>query len=511
LISNGRSSPSLRGRPWICLALAVAACGAHAQIHITESLAVRETYTNNVELSASGAKQSDLVSEITPAVSVDYRSPRSSLQGSVSVPIVLYAKTTEHSQVYVSGSLAGTLEAIDKFLFIDASASASQQYLTPFGATPVGLVNATNNRYTSITYRISPYIKGVTGGNIEYLLRYTSVWGNLSGAPIGVDSSRYTDTTGDLTSPVAPWGWAAHYQRLASYFTNQDAQIMQLARGRLLYQATAALRVSLSGGYENNQFPFTDYSDVIYGVQAEWRPSERTQLLAGWEHRFFGPSYLFVFDHRTPQTVWNVNFSRNITTYTQQLGAFPAGGNVSKLLNDVLTTRIPDPAQRQAAVNQLIASQGLPQVLDAPVNLYTQQVLLQQGGGASAGFLGVNNTIFLAAFYVRTEPISGSGNALPPILEGGNNNTQRGVTLTWSHPISATMSFTAQAGIDKNSANVGPPLTTTAGHVTAGFNWILSPLTSVQFGARYQRQHGVEEQRDYSEAAVFAGFLHRFQ
>jgi len=76
--------------------------------------------------------------------------------------------------------------------------------------------------------------KGVTGGNIEYLLRYTSVWGNLSGAPIGVDSSRYTDTTGDLTSPVAPWGWAAHYQRLASYFTNQDAQIMQLARGRLL-------------------------------------------------------------------------------------------------------------------------------------------------------------------------------------------------------------------------------------------------------------------------------------
>jgi hypothetical protein len=47
--------------------------------------------------------------------------------------------------------------------------------------------------------------------------------------------------------------------------------------------------------------------------------------------------------------------------------------------------------------------------------------------------------------------------------------------------------------------------------VTAGFNWILSPLTSVQFGARYQRQHGVEEQRDYSEAAVFAGFLHRFQ
>jgi hypothetical protein len=69
--------------------------------------------------------------------------------------------------------------------------------------------------------------------------------------------------------------------------------------------------------------------------------------------------------------------SRNINeTYNAAARRVSAGGNVSKLLNDVLTTRIPDPAQRQAAVNQLIASQGLPQVLDAPVNLYTQQSLL---------------------------------------------------------------------------------------------------------------------------------------
>src|SRR5262249_21584501 len=147
-------------------------------------------------------------------------------------------------------------------------------------------------------------------------------------------------------------------------FTDQKPQITQLARFRGIYEYGPQLEVSGSIGYEDNSYPLTDYRDVIYGIQTHYRPTERTNLIAGWEHRFFGASYLFTLDHRMPLSVWNFNFYRNITTYTQQLAALPAGGgNVPALLNDILQTRIPDPTQRQTAVDQLIAQQGLPQTV----------------------------------------------------------------------------------------------------------------------------------------------------
>src|SRR5215472_16747427 len=129
-----------------------------------------------------------------------------------------------------------------------------------------------------------------------------------------------------------------------------------------------------------------------------WRPSERTNAAATWEHRFVGSSYLIAFDHRMPKSAFNVRISRNITSYPQKVASLPAGGNVSNLLNAILTSTIPDPTQRQTAVEQIIQNAGLPQVLGNPVNLYTQQITLQQYQTISYGILGVNNTVFFSLY-----------------------------------------------------------------------------------------------------------------
>src|SRR5436190_12681998 len=333
--------------PVACIALALAAeCGQAQTVRFGESISVTEYLTNNVDLAPASSARSDLVSQITPGFSIDVTGAHSSLRGAVSFPILLYARTgSENNTAYVSGDLTGSLELIDRFLFIEAAASASQQYVTPFGQTPQGLVNATNNRYTSVSYRVSPYVQGITAGNISYLLRLNAVFVDANSGPVGVNNSNYNEWIGRLASPVAPWGWAVDFNRTAIDFQDQSPQIMQLARLRLINQIDPQLQLSGSLGYEDNQFPLNDYRDVIYGIQGRWRPTERTDVVANWEHRFFGASYLFTFDHRTPLSVWNVNASRNITTYTQQLGALPAGGNVPLLLNDLLTTRFPDPAQ----------------------------------------------------------------------------------------------------------------------------------------------------------------------
>jgi len=495
-----------------CIALALATACAQAQtVRFSGSIGVLETLTDNVNLAPAGAEKSDLVSQITPSVSFDVKSAHAYLRGNVAFPILIYARTSENNTAYVSGDIVGSLEVIDRFFFIEAAAIASQQYVTPFGQTPQGLTNATDNRYTSVTYRVSPYIQGVTAGNIDYLLRMNAVWGNLNGAPLGLNSSNYTEWIGRLASPVAPYGWAIDFNRTEVDFENQSPQIMQLARLRLIKEIDPQLQVSGSVGYEDNQFPLSDYRDVIYGIQGRWRPTERTDVVANWEHRFFGASYLVAFDHRTPASVWSLHASRNITTYTQQLGSLPAGGNVPLLLNDLLTTRIPDPALRQAAVNQLIADRGLPTVLTGPVNLYTQQVLLQEAANASIGLLGINNAVFLNAYYLKTQPITGSGATVPPDLSFGNNTTQRGVDLTWTHALTPFMNFAASTGASRTDNNGGIAVQTESFYVRAGVNWKLSPLTSVTAGARYQLGRSDFELTDYREKAVFAGFLHTFR
>src|SRR6202008_1848898 len=101
---------------------------------------------------------------------------------------------------------------------------------------------------TAVSYRVSPYIQGVTGGNINYLVRLNSVWGNYSGTPISASNSNYTEWLFNLASPVAPWGWAAEGDRTVSRFTDQKPQVTQLVRLRAIYDYGPQLEGSGSIG-----------------------------------------------------------------------------------------------------------------------------------------------------------------------------------------------------------------------------------------------------------------------
>ena len=286
--------------------------------------------------------------------------------------------------------------------------------------------------------------------------------------------------------------------------------ITELTRAKLLYQADAQLLVDADGGYEDNRYTFADYKGPIYGVGMQWRPTPRTNLVANWEHRFFGSSYLVSFQHRTPLSAVSAQFSRNITSYPQQFLSLPSTNNVPLLLNLILASRFPDPAQREQIVDTIITDRGLPTVLTGPVNLYTQQILLQESGSLTFGLLGARNAVFLSGYYVRTEPISGAGNPLPPLLAGVNDNTQKGVTLTWTHNVSPSLILTATGTAWQTVANAPHTGKTNQGAATLRAATPISPSTTVYAGARYQKLNS-DVQSDYTEAAVFAGLNYIFK
>jgi len=292
-------------------------------------------------------------------------------------------------------------------------------------------------------------------------------------------------------------------------FTDQGPLDTQLGRVSLLYQVEPQLQLTADGGYEDNHYTLTNYHGPIYGVGATWHPTDRTDVTASWEHRFFGASYQFLFEHRTPLSVWDVNASRNITTYPQQLATLPAGSSVALLLDQLLLATIPDPTQRQSYINQLIQSGGFPTLTSAPVNIYNQQITLQEGVNTTMGLLGVRNRNFVSGFYLRQQPISGAGTPLPGFLSTSNNNTQSGGDFIWTHNLTGSTSLATTFNYLRTVNNEPLTGTTNQGWVNVTLTTTLSPSTSVSGGARYQKLRS-DISTSYTEAAVFIGLTYTY-
>ena len=507
--------------PGIALGLGVISPTSSAESwRITPSVSLSGVVTDNVNLAPSDLAKSDFVTQLTPSLVIREIGPRTRLVGDVAVPILFYARTgSENNNVYPVASIFGNVEAIEDWFFVDGAISISQPYLSPFGAQPAGLTNGTQNRYTQQTYRISPYVTGVMPGEVRYELRNNSYWSNTSqksittgesGIPLSTNNSYTSDWSAKVESPVAPLGWFARADAVNVKFSNQNAQRMNLAVAGPKYAYTPQLRFSLIAGYEDNQFPLSSYTGGVYGGGVEWHPTERTNVVANVEHRFFGTSYLLSLDHRTPLSAANVVASRGITTYAQQLAAATGTGSVTGLLNQLFTSRIPDPRQRKEAVDDFLSDRNLPATLAAPVNSYSEQVLLTENVSASAGLLGSRNSIFLTLFYLRTEPISGAGNALPSLLEAQNNNTQTGVNVVWSHKLTRTAVLNLTGFATRTKANAPFTGETKQGGVSMEIVLPVSRHTSIAAGGRYQSLSSTVT-TGYNEAAVYAGLTYAFR
>ncbi|HOG03700.1 MAG TPA: TIGR03016 family PEP-CTERM system-associated outer membrane protein, partial [Accumulibacter sp.] len=170
-VRDGRRYPAPVS--WLGFALI---CGAIPAAHaenwrITPTLAVNETLTNNLYLTSSN-RTSDLVTGITPGISIEGKGARASLRLSYAFTEQLYARESSSNGHQNALTAIGTLEAIDDWLFIDATGSISQQYLSAFGAISPSTANVNRNQTETSSYSISPYIKGRFLTSTEYFLRY---------------------------------------------------------------------------------------------------------------------------------------------------------------------------------------------------------------------------------------------------------------------------------------------------------------------------------------------------
>jgi uncharacterized protein (PEP-CTERM system associated) len=312
-----------------------------------------------------------------------------------------------------------------------------------------------------------------------------------------------------------PVGWTIDYDRSDVKFPDQGPLITQLVRPRAVWQVDPQVELSAGGGYEDNRYTLASYKDTIYNLGARWRPTERTTVNANVEHRFFGASYTFEFDHRTPLSVWSLHALRNTTTYPQQLASLPAGSSIVALLNQLLLSTIPDPVQRQAYIDQLISSGSVPLLTSGAVNLFTQQVLLQEQVNASVGLIGARNTVYFSVFRTHSQPVAGAGIPLEGLVSSIGNNTQTGGSVVLTHKLTPSLTLTASGDVLRTSANAPDTGKSNQGVLRLSLSTPISANTSIYATTRYQRLNTdtttADIARPYSEFAISVGMSHTFR
>lgn len=494
--------------------LAAAPAGADNWL-FTPRITANETYTTNANLAPEPSADSSFVTVITPGIAFTGDGARLKLRGDISAEALVYTSDTVDDTLFPRANVVGTLEAIERFFFLEGEAIVSQRYISPFAPQPEGSIGETANRFTSSSFRASPYIQGRTGGNVSYLLRSDFTWFDYSDVSPGVavaDMSYSNRTVARLAGPAGQqFDWGLDAQSDYTKFPDQRRSFdNELARATLGYWPDPLLRVFASGGYERAQYSTTDTEGAIYGAGFAWRPTDRTNIRGQWEERFFGGSYLAAIDHRNPYTAFNFTASRNASTYPTEILSLPAGGNVPALVNAILTTRIPDPNERLAAVATFMRQTGLPTTLQTPVVFYTEQLTLVEQASATGTYIGVRNTLALTLFYSKTEVITDdAGLAIASVLGTFRDNRQRGGSVTLSHRLTPLTSLTGVATYTQAKALQPPQDTSTTKILRLASTTSLGPKTEGLLGASYTDFYSTLG-AEYDAFTVFVGLTHRF-
>ncbi|MBP6710691.1 MAG: TIGR03016 family PEP-CTERM system-associated outer membrane protein [Propionivibrio sp.] len=473
---------------------------------ITPTLAITETATDNVALASKNTK-SDLISDVNPGLRIEGTGGRSKLRFDYQMHNLFYAQDSSRNQIQNSLNALGTLEAVDNWLFIEASGNISQQSLSAFGSSSASSsvnVNTSENSTETSTYRVSPYIVGSFGSFADYQLRYnlatTSAKSSLS------NDTSTSELVGSLkgNTALASLRWSVDASTQTVNYDQGRNNEADRVRGVLTYEIDPQFRVYLIGGVESNNYQSLDKeSKATRGAGFDWSPTERTLLSVSREDRFFGQANTISFSHRTANTAWKFSDTEDVVTQTGQRSAVGLG-----TYYDLLAMNFPG-ISREAA-EALFG--GIDLDAQIPGDFLTNGSTIQHRRELSFALLGARNTVTFSAGETQSE--RASQGALSSILgtsdfANAQKIRQRFANINWSHKLTPLSSLIASVS-RSNSKGFGTSsssLETTQQMYNLNVTTQLGPKTNAGLSFRHVVGDGTV---DYTENALTGTLSHQF-
>jgi uncharacterized protein (PEP-CTERM system associated) len=189
----------------------------------------------------------------------------------------------------------------------------------------------------------------------------------------------------------------------------------------------------------------------------------------------------------------------------QQFLTFPGLSSLVTLLDASLQTRIPDPIQRQRAVNDVLSRTQLPAELLTPTILYSENFSIQEVNNARLFYYGQRHTLAFTVWQTVTEYSAGISAALPY----NNKTKENGTELSLNRQLTPVMSATGTASWRYTENLLDSSQHTTQTQLLLEASRTLGRRTDATLGARYQWITSTVT-NDATEAALYFRLSYSF-
>lgn len=476
-----------------------------AEWTVVPGVEASETYTDNVNLAPKSLAETDYVSEITPSVAIMKNGEYLKVNANYSMQEIDYAEKS--APATFTNQLIAALNAkfIENLLFLDSTASISQQNISALGPQPANNIFVTDNRTNVRTYAISPYLSHTFDTFAVSELRYS--YSSASADTGGLSTTHSDMASFNVNSGPAfrILGWGMQYVDQIIHYPGADNVDLRTMSGNLSYLVAPDLHLTATAGYDHN-----DYSTLggllkgyFWTTGFDWTVSDHTSLAATVGHRYYGNTDSLNAVARSRTTLWNLGYNESVTTTQSQFG-LPASNDISSYLNQLFSGTISDPTQRALQVNNFIQQNGLPNSLSNSVNYFSNSVFLQKQLQGSVIITGQRTTLILGIFDTLQIPLSTQEDV--NILFGNDKTRQVGASAVLSRRLSAQTSATVTLLATRAGITVPNGAVVAQNNQTLKFG-LTRELTSKLHGSveiRRDREESSQPGVEYTENAIVA-------
>jgi uncharacterized protein (PEP-CTERM system associated) len=469
--------------------------------------------TSDVKQTSTGEGQRSTLLEVAPELTLRLTTASVRVEGDVTARAMYYVDGDRPNRLLPSGRVGLQSELMDRWLFLNASVTADQTAIDPYQLQ--GLQLSTSDLTTDYRLRLEPYVQHQLSPSAAIYARSAHLWTRHTGvatlASLQSDSHEQDNVLRWEHKPTPLGGSVEVSSQRTTYPDNAQAALdVSAMRSAVNYAFDRQFVFGLSVGVERSRFSLVNETNTIYGIKTDWQPSERSRASASIEHRFFGWGGQAELRHRSPFVAIALRLERTPVTQPSTVTLGSADGDVSSLLDAMFTTRYPDPAQRAEIVRNMIATLGLPKVLNGPLDLFPTYAQLRRGGSLNATLMGRTTSLTLGAFTWISTQLLREGDAYTPLPAISADNRQIGanmgltVRLAPFTNVGVTFQRMHMNGIGSQAANASDEK-----QVDLFANHSISAKSSVAAGIRARRYHSTVN-ASTREAAAYVGMTTRF-
>lgn len=462
---------------------------------VKSRITLSETWSDNVSLNAgtTGSKESGFITELAPGVRIDARTARLKAYFDYALRGQFYSTPSGYSRTQNQLNTFGTLEAVSNWFYVDFSGIIAQQAISAFGAQSPGSTNINSNSTETSTYRVSPYIRGQLAGAAEYLLRYnySTTHANASIAS-DVDLSEWVGQLRGST-PFQNLRWALDASQQTTEYSHGRKTDSDRLTASATYIVVPQFRVTFSGGQEANNYASVDketHATHSYGF--DWNPTERTQISAFRDKRFFDNGHRYTFNHRFPLSSISYSDTKDVSILPNQFTSVGMG-TVFDLFKQIckqqLANRYPDPIQLEIEANSC-ADRIAPanRATMVPGSFLSSRATIQRRQQLALALQGVRNTLTVVLNRSGSDSILANDSLRDDFSQNSLNSIkQRGISISLSHQLSGLTSANLSASRQESTGTGTTALKATTTLYQGGISTTLGAKTTGSLNVRHSK------------------------